>query len=99
MNRLVVSALLVSAAFATLTGCAVDAGPEGDIASNVGNESAQPGDPGVAGEGEENVGEAKSELFRLKDELYCLPGEKVVCTGIPAPVCRCVPTTPPIIWW
>ena len=42
--------------------------------------------------------EAETEsLPSAKRTPFCLPGEKVSCTLGPPPVCRCVPTTPPVL--
>jgi len=36
----------------------------------------------------------KPEMSRVP---FCLPGEKVVCTLGPPPVCHCEGTTPPVV--
>ncbi|MBX3193274.1 MAG: hypothetical protein KF819_40195 [Labilithrix sp.] len=45
----------------------------------------------------ENVDQAESELKKLDDSTFCLPGEEVKCTLGPPPVCKCVPKKAPPI--
>jgi hypothetical protein len=52
-------------------------------------------------EGEGVVAPPVNEATTVKPEAsrgtFCLPGEKVVCTLGPPPVCHCEATTPPVI--